>query len=624
MPPAGRESELDALKAKYERLERRMERLRASAIELDSRLNRVENSLVFRMLRGIGRVWSETRGRAGQALLRSPFHRLYTRVTPPAADPYPAWIQAAEAAEPPLPPTGSSPLISVVIPVYKPRPEWLRAAIESVRNQTWPQWQLSVSLDGPDPAIEEEVRALASDDTRIRITVSPERGGISVALNAAATIATGDYVAFLDHDDLLTPQALGYIAAAFRDGGADAGYTDEDSIAPDGTRTRPNLKPDWSPELLLSCMYIGHLFVVSRAALDRAGWFRGEFDGAQDYDLALRLDENGARFRHVPRVLYHWRIHEESTAAAASAKPYAHEAGRRALAASLERRGEPFTAITDGPIAHTYRIQRPVPAGSGISIVIVSRTPALLGRCLDSLARTAGSARYQVIVVHHKPSRDDARMTALLQRFGCSVVPYTGAFNFSAMNNAAVRTAANDALLFLNDDVVALEPGWLETLLAHVVRPYIGIAGAKLVYSSGAIQHAGIAVGCGEGTIHYGRGTFRSDLWRWLELTRDVSAVTGACMAIRRELFLELGGFDERFPVNYNDVDLCLRARAAGYRVIVDPGVVLRHDEARTRASGTAFVERELFHERWHEAMNDPFYSPMLDRSGETIALGRR
>jgi GT2 family glycosyltransferase len=251
----------------------------------------------------------------------------------------------------------------------------------------------------------------------------------------------------------------------------------------------------------------------------------------------------------------------------------------------------------------------------------VSRTPALLERCLESILRTAGSADREVIVVHHRLGRDDARMTSLLQRFRCIVVPYSGVFNFSAMNNAGVRVAGKGVLLFLNDDVMALEPGWLETLTAHAVRPYIGVAGAKLVYSSGAIQHGGIGVGCGEGSTHYGRGEFRSDLWRWLELTRDVSAVTGACMAIRRELFHELGCFDERFPVNYNDVDLCLRARAAGYRVIIDTSAVLRHDEARTRAAGTTFVERELFHERWHAVMDDPFYSPLLDHTGEKIAL---
>lgn len=631
MRPDG-DSQLSELAAKYNRLERRLERLRASAIELDERLNRVENSIVFRTLRGIGRIWSETRGRAGQALLRSPFHRLYARAArPQGPDPYTSWIAAAEAADPSREQLRQEaagwnvqPLISVVVPVYRPRPEWLKEAIESVRDQTWMRWQLCLSIDGADSALEQEIQRIAREDPRIVVTASAERGGIGAALNRAAGVISGEYVAFLDHDDVLAPHALHHIAKALQDGGADVLYTDEDSLDSDGARVRPNLKPGWSPELLLSCMYMGHLLVVSRVMLDRVGWFRGDFDGAQDYDLALRLDEANARFRHVPRVLYHWRIHQGSTAAAASAKPWAHEAGRRALADSLGRRGERFTGIADGPIPHTYRIQRPVPSGYGLSIVIVSRTPQLLERCLESVARTAGSIEYEFVVVHHRSGGEDDRMTSLLRRFGCAVIPYTGAFNFSAMNNAGVRGARNDVLLFLNDDVMALESGWAETLVAHAARARVGVAGAKLVYSSGAIQHAGIVLGAGEGTAHCGRGIFRSDLWRWLELPRDVSAVTGACMAVRRDVFTSLGGFDESFPVNYNDVDLCLRARRAGYRVIIDPGVVLRHDEARTRASGTRFVEREAFQERWYEAMDDPFYSPLLERGGEAIELARQ
>jgi GT2 family glycosyltransferase len=626
--PSDSASDLAALTRKYEQLDRRFERLRAAAIELDDRLNRVENSLLFRTLRRAGRILAETRGRTGQALLRSPFHGLYRRFRGPQPDPYSRWIIARESVDRPEQLRNKSlawsyqPLISVLVPVHRPRPEWLRAAIDSVINQTWSKWELCLSIDGADPTTELQIQEVAGDD-RIRFTAAEKPAGISAALNRAGTLATGEYVAFLDHDDVLSPAALHYIAEALQHRDADVIYTDEDSLAPTGERIRPNFKPAWSPELLLSCMYMGHLLVVSRAAIDRAGWFRSEFDGAQDYDLALRLNENGARFRHVPRVLYHWRIHEGSTAAAAAAKPYAHEAGRRALSVSLDRRGERFRDVVDGPIPHTYRIRRTVQPEHGISFVIVSRNASLLGRCLESVAQTAAAIDHEYVIVHHQSGGNDRDMEAVLRRFKCSVVPYTAAFNFSAMNNAATQVARKAVLVFLNDDITALETGWAETLLAHAMRPCIGVAGAKLVYPSGAIQHAGIAVGIGEGAGHMARGTFRNDLWRWLELTRDVSAVTGACMAMRRDLFNELGGFDEQFPVNYNDVDLCLRARAAGYRIIVDPSVVLQHDEARTRVAGTSFSERELFHDRWHDVLNDPFYSPLLDRGGEAIALAR-
>jgi GT2 family glycosyltransferase len=249
--------------------------------------------------------------------------------------------------------------------------------------------------------------------------------------------------------------------------------------------------------------------------------------------------------------------------------------------------------------------------------VICSRTPELLARCLESLQRTLKGVDAQIIVVEHQSS--ETRKVA--ESFHCDVISYGRLFNFAEMNNTAAAEARYESLLFLNDDVVATATGWIEPLLSLVERPDIGIAGAKLLYPSGAIQHAGIALGMEEGTGHIGRGKFASDLWRWLEVRRNVSAVTGACLAIRRSVFEELNGFDSQFPVNYNDADLCLRARSAGYEVIFEPSAVLRHDECATRASGTKVEERELFWERWGELLErpDPFFTPFLD--GEEMRL---
>jgi GT2 family glycosyltransferase len=610
--------EFEELARKHEQLQRRFDLLRAYTLEVDDRLKRVENSVIFRGLRAAGNMLSGIRRRLGQALLRSPAHGFYSRFAPQPKDPYPAWITTLEAISPEPREVDYHPLVSVVMPVYRPQPEWLKEAIESVRNQTYPNWQLCIAIDGEDRLAAERIGMLAAADQRIRFLTTGSQAGISSALNAAGTLADGEYVAFVDHDDVLAPTALGYVVEALYK--ADVVYTDEDLLSGEG-RAQPNFKPDWSPELLLSCMYMGHLLVVSRDALDRAGWFRSEFDGAQDYDLALRLDELGMSFRHVPRVLYHWRRHEQSTAESAAAKPYAHEAGRRAVAESLIRRGEPVVKVVNGPIPHTYRAVRQLPPEQGISIVVVSRNPELVAQCLESVERTRGGIPHEYVLVHHRMSGPDPQMDAVGARFGCRVVPYAGIFNFSAMNNAGVREARHDVLLFLNDDVTALEEGWNRALLSQALRPQVGVVGAKLVYPSGAIQHAGIVVGIGQGTEHAGRHTFRSDLWRWLDITRDVSAVTGACMAMRREVFEELGGFSELFPVNYNDVDLCLRAREAGYRVVMETAAVLRHDEATTRAPGRRLGERELFYERWHGWMEDPFYSPLLDHSGEQIVL---
>jgi GT2 family glycosyltransferase len=308
-------------------------------------------------------------------------------------------------------------------------------------------------------------------------------------------------------------------------------------------------------------------------------------------------------------------MHEGSTAASAGAKPHAQLAGRRALEEALHANGVKVP-VSDGSVPHTY-VVRWGPVTDGVTIVICSRTPTLLERCLESIRSTTGRLKPQIVVVEHQSTA--TRQVA--EAFGCDVVSYGRIFNFADMNNTGAAEAKHRSLLFLNDDVTALRNGWLESLVALVERPDVAIAGAKLVYPSGAIQHAGIALGIGEGTGHIGRGKFASDLWRWLELRRNVSAVTGACLAIRREVFEELHGFDVEFPVNYNDADLCLRARKAGYEVIFEPAAVLRHDECATRASGTKVEERERFWERWGDMLDapDPYFTPYLD--GEELRL---
>jgi GT2 family glycosyltransferase len=503
------------------------------------------------------------------------------------------------------------------MPVYRPRREWIEAAIASVQAQSYENWRLCVCCDGPaEPWLDDWLRRrVVVADPRVRVAFAAERRGIASALNGASTLADGDYVTFLDQDDVLAPSALHYVIEAMQEETADVYYSDEDWMDASAQRIRPNFKPGWSPELLSGCMYFGHLFVARKELLDELGSFRDGFDGAQDYDLALRLVGAGATVRHIPRVLYHWRMHEGSTASTAGAKPHAHAAGKRALEYALHVGGIE-APIADGPAPHTYAVQwRPaVPAAS---VVICSRTPKLLERCLDSLKRTTAGVAVQVIVVEHQSS--ETRRVA--ESFECDIVSYGRVFNYADMNNAGAAEARHQALVFLNDDVTAQTSGWLQALIALVERPEIAIAGAKLVYPSGAIQHAGIALGIGEGTGHIARGLFASDVWRWLELRRYVSAVSGACLAIRRDVFLQLNGFDTAFPVNYNDADLCLRARAAGYEVVFEPGATLRHDECATRSGGTKVEEREEFWQRWGDLLErpDPYFTPFLD--GEEMRL---
>ncbi len=600
---------------KIQALEARISRLLTHQENLEGRLARVENSIVFRTLRAIGTGAQTAKSKAGQILLHSPLHRHYLRFSGAAEGSAQAYRSWTETEEIPAPRSWSyEPVIGILLPIYQPNLEWLRDAIESVQSQTYANWQLSATVDGPcDALVWDYLESLS--DPRIRIRKTASRAGISHTLNEAQANIGGEYLAFLDHDDVLTPYALHYVVEALQTTRAGILYSDEDHLNTQKVRCGPNLKPGWSPELLLSCMYMGHFLVVSR---DLWVDFRKEYDGAQDYDFILRATSKPHKVVHIPKILYHWRQHAGSTAEAAAAKPYAQIAGRAALESAT---GLP---VQDGDRPHTYRLLRPAHT-TKLSVVICSRNGELLAHCLTSLRQTTANLEVDCVVVHHEENPTQNRVRLVAEEHGCIVVPYRKTFNFAEMNNLGAQAAMHPTLLFLNDDVRPLRQGWAELLLAQTERHDIGICGALLLYPSGAIQHAGIALGIGEGTGHPGRGEFESSLWPWLRLTRDISAVTGACLAIRKDVFDALNGFDEGFPVNYNDVDLCLRARAQGYRTIIETGAVLEHAESQSRAAGTTLAERERFYERWAAelALPDPFFHPAFDSSLERITLGK-
>ena len=620
---------LDRLDAENQAMAEQLWRCLVEQSALEERLSRLENSFLFRSLRSIGFRLRTYKLKFGQKLLKSPFHQAYLKLIPAKPDPiYASWIRQQEAQAPSwewhreqAQRWSYRPLISVVMAVHDPRREWLEAAVKSVFEQSYPFWELCVCDNGSPAWVAEYLRQRAEQDPRLRYDVSPQPLGISGALNRAGSLARGEYVAFLDHDDLLSPLALHYVAECLQDGPADAIYTDEDYLDSTGRRTRPSLKPDWSPDLLLDCMYWGHFLVLSRHRLQEIGGFRSEYDGAQDYDVALRLTDDTAVVRHVPRILYHWRQHPGSTAADPGAKPYTHAAGFRALQSAIERRRWNVEAA-DGTVQNAYSVRWRLSGKPRVSIVVCSRNSKLLSRFLRALDRTWRNHECQIVMVHHQVGAD-AEMDKVLRQCRCEVVPFREEFNFARMNNLGATASEGGVLFFLNDDVMPVTEDWMDLLLGHLERPDVGAVGAKLIYPQGAIQHAGIVLGMMEGAGHLGRGIFRSDLWRWLDQTRNVSAVTGACLGMRRALFKELGGFDEGFPVNYNDVDLCLRARKAGYEVIYEPRAVLRHDECQTRIPGTRRDERERFHRRWAELLNkpDPYYNPQLSLATEDIRL---
>lgn len=608
-----------------EALERDLEAVERTLGEAEERLLEIEGSPLVRGLRLPGRLMRDWRGRVGQLLLHSPLHPYYLKLVRPraAADAYRLWVEREEAARAaPAREFGHGPVVSVLMPVRDPRREWLDEAVASVRRQTWPHWQLCVCDDASrEPWVAQYFAALCAEEPRVRFTRAEKPLGIAGATNRAAGLAGGEYAGFLDQDDVLAPGALEAVAEAVEHAPCDLVYSDEDRLDAAGRRVEPIFKPAWSPELLLSCMYLGHFLVVRREALERAGGLRGAFDGSQDYDLALRVTEGGGAVRHIPRVLYHWRMHAGSTAARAGAKPYSHAAGFRALSEAVSRRSL-AAVVEDGPSPNTYRVRR-WPEGAPLaSIVICSRDSRLLARCLRALETRTGYRNRQVVVVEHLAGAG-AGFTRLAARHGFARVPYSGPFDFARMCNLGAREARGEILVFLNDDVAPLHAEWLTAMVAQAQRPDAGAVGARLLYPNGAIQHAGMAIGIMNGAGHPQRHTFGSGYWNWWPLARDISAVTGACLAVRRSVFEELGGFDPLFPVNYNDADLCLRARRAGYRVIYEPAAVLAHAECGTRRPGIRYAERNLWMARWDAWVErgDPFYNPNLSAASEDAAL---
>jgi len=427
------------------------------------------------------------------------------------------------------------------------------------------------------------------------------------SLNQAAHEADSDYLVLLSPNSRLTPNALFEISTELQQERFDVLYGDEDHLSASGGRQDPVFKPGWSPDLVFSPRYMGRFLVVANFAFEAAGGFREGAEGAYLFDLALRLAAQRVRFHHVPRILV-----------SAGKDCNTAEGTRRAL----DHFASGGLAVSVEPSGNGFAIRRQVRGTPLVSIVICSRRASLLKKCLDAIDRTTSYGHRETIVVEHL-AEDKNNLDRLLSKSSSIRVPYSGCFDFASMNNYGVKAASGDVILLVNDDVRPLSTEWLEAMVAQAQRPEVGVVGALLLYPSGAIQHAGIALGLMGATGHPGRGTFDGGFWPWSNVTRNVSAVTGACIAIRREVFDELGGFDTRFPINYNDVDLCLRARRAGYEVILEAGARLCHLESGTRAMGVAWKERELFAERWGEqiARPDPYYSPRLTIRSEDCSL---
>ncbi|MBV9827111.1 MAG: glycosyltransferase family 2 protein [Alphaproteobacteria bacterium] len=529
--------------------------------------------------------------------------------------------------------------ISVVVPVYNTPEAVLRAAIDSVIDQCYPDWELCLADDAsPAPHIAPLLRDCAARDARIRIVLRASNGGIAAATNSAIDVATGDYIALLDHDDLLAPHAL-YLVAREIDQypEVDLLYSDEDKIDYQGRRYQPHFKSDWNPDLFLSQNMISHLGVYRTALVRKLGGLRPELDGSQDYDLALRVIEQATaeRIRHIPHVLYHWRASAGSTAGWSGTKPRAAVASCDAVAEHLYRRGIAADVIAaEGPGFH--EIHYPLPREPRVSIIIPTKDRVdLLSRCINSLLERTDYQDLEILIVDNLSS--EAATLEYLSGIAVNprvrVLPYPHRFNFSAINNWAAEQATGSILLFLNNDTEAINPDWLRHMIANVIRPEIGAVGAKLLYPNGRLQHGGVILGVGGGVaghFHLGLSRDKGGYFGRAQLQQNLSALTAACLAMRREVFDAVGGFDaDHLRVAFNDVDLCLKIREQGLLLVWTPLAQLYHFESASRGPDLLperhaefAAENAFMRQRWGDILdNDPYYNPNLSLHSKSIGL---
>ena len=517
------------------------------------------------------------------------------------------------------------PLISVITPVFNTPVQWLEEAVQSVLGQAYEDWELILVDDNSsDEALREYLPVLASRDSRIKVFKLEGSRGISAALNRGIEHARGEWIGFLDHDDLLEPDAL-FQTAKLLQQIPDAGliYSDEDKLTEAGFDA-PLFKPDWSPDFFLSCNYLCHFITVRRELLLRVGGFRSEFDSAQDYDLLFRVIEQTDRIHHIPRVLYHWRRSGSSSAISPWQKPGQLEAARRAIDEHLQRKGIRGHVAIDWR-THAYWVRRELTEAKKISIIIPAGDRIeMLSRCIESITTKTNYPNYELVVVGQDNQSEEAR--SYFNRSKHRLLHYDGPFNDSAIKNFAVEQTKSPWLLFLDNDLKVIDGEWLSAMAEHIQRPEVGVVGARLLWPNDTVQHAGIVLGVGGVAEHAFRGFPAEDpgVFKQLQVTRNYSCVTGACLLTRRDVFIEVGGFDEeRLPMAFNDVDLCLKMRRAGYLIVYTPFAKLYRHESAGHPRLAELREAGVMRERWPELLQrDPYYNPNLSRERADFSLG--
>ena len=531
------------------------------------------------------------------------------------------------------------PKISIAMPVYNVEEKWLRLCIDSILNQVYTNWELCMADDAStDPNVKKILTEYQQLDERIRVVFREQNGHISEATNSALAIATGEFVALLDNDDELAINAFYEVVKVLNENPElDLIYSDEDKIDMDGNRSDPAFKPDWSPDLLLGTNYISHLGVYRRSILEEIGGFRKGYEGSQDYDLVLRFTEKTTkeRIKHIPKVLYYWRMLPTSTAVDQGSKGYAFEAGLRAVQDALVRRGINGHA-THGAANGLYDVYYDIKSDKLVSIIIPTKNGYKdVQRCVSSIIEKTTYQNYEIIMADNGST--DPKMHELYAEFEQQlpgrffVESIDIPFNFSTINNRAVKKAHGEYLLFLNNDTEVITENWLTLMVSFAQQERIGCVGAKLLYPNNTVQHAGVILGLGgvAGHGHYGYPHGDLGYFGRLAINVNYSAVTAACLLMKKADFDAVGGFEEAFTVAFNDVDLCLKVQALGRDNVWLHEAELYHFESQTRGYDDKGKKKKRFEqekvmmeEKWGPLIeNDPFYNPNLTRDIPNFSL---
>lgn len=534
------------------------------------------------------------------------------------------------------------PTFSVVVPLYKTPEKYLRALVESLQAQTYGKWELCLSDgSGADSPIRELLKQLQKEESRIKVIDHQEKLQISENTNAAIEAATGEFVVFADHDDELTANALYECVKVLNEKPeTEVLYSDEDKMTMDGHKFfQPHFKPDYNVDLLCTVNYICHLFVAKKTLIDEVGMLRREFDGAQDYDFIFRCVEHAGaeKIHHIPKILYHWRCHEDSTSENPESKLYAFDAGQRAVQAHYDRIGVKVE-VSKGEFLGLYRTKFLRDYDPLISIIIPNKDHIDdLKRCIDSIEAKSTYTNYEYIIVENNSEEKETfayyeQLEAVNPKV--HVVYYKGHFNYSAINNFGVQYAKGEYFLLLNNDTEIINDDCLEELLGYCTREDVGAVGARLYYEDDTIQHAGVVIGfggiAGHCFVQQKRG-FTGYCHRII-CAQDYSAVTAACMMVKREAFEKVGGLSEELQVAFNDIDFCMKLRQAGYLIVYNPYAELYHYESKSRGledtpEKVARFNQEIatFEKRWPDILKngDPFYNPNLTLDSQDFSLKR-